>query len=156
MATQHLQRELDTAIRLARQAGETILGYYQTGVAVEHKPGDEPVTAADRAADALIRAGLSAAFPDDGLLTDGDSPDLLETGDEEDLLTAAGAQEPSEGAPGEDLLSAPEGDGLLDAGALPAAEESPAGAPSEDDAVELLTEIRDQIRALRERLGAAP
>jgi len=70
LAIDNLQHELHIAIRLARQAGEVIMGYYQTGLAVERKPGDEPVTAADRAADDLIRAGLSAAFPDDGQLTE--------------------------------------------------------------------------------------
>lgn len=65
-----LQHELDVAMRLARRAGAVIMGYYRTGLAVEHKAGDEPVTAADREADALIAAGLLAAFPNDGLLTE--------------------------------------------------------------------------------------
>ncbi len=46
------------------------MGYYQTGLPVDLKAGDEPVTAADRAADCLIADGLRAAFPDDGLLTE--------------------------------------------------------------------------------------
>ncbi len=65
-----LKRELETAIRLARRAGEVILDYYQTDLPVEHKAGDEPVTLADRVADDLIREGLQAAFPHDGLLTE--------------------------------------------------------------------------------------
>jgi 3'(2'), 5'-bisphosphate nucleotidase len=44
--------------------------YYQTDLPVEFKRGQEPVTAADRAADVLIAAGLRAAFPGDGLLTE--------------------------------------------------------------------------------------
>lgn len=69
-ADSHLHRELTVARRLAREAGETILSHYRQGVAVERKAADEPVTVADRAADTLIRAGLSQAFPGDGLLTE--------------------------------------------------------------------------------------
>jgi 3'(2'), 5'-bisphosphate nucleotidase len=61
---------LDTAIELARRAGAAIMAYYREGVTVEYKPGEEPVTVADRTADQLISEGLSAAFPDDGLLTE--------------------------------------------------------------------------------------
>ncbi len=75
-----LQHELEVAIRLARQAGEAIMGYYQTGLEVLEKAGGEPVTAADRAADDLIGAGLRAAFPLDGLLTEesDDDPSRLD------------------------------------------------------------------------------
>ncbi len=76
MATCNLQHELDVAQRLALQAGEVIMTYYQTGLAVHHKSGHEPVTAADHAADRLIRAGLNAAFPSDGLLTEESDDDL--------------------------------------------------------------------------------
>jgi len=71
-----LQHELDVAVRLARQAGNLIMCHYRTGLAVDHKAGDEPVTAADHAADDLISAGLRAAFPDDGLLTEESEDDL--------------------------------------------------------------------------------
>jgi 3'(2'),5'-bisphosphate nucleotidase len=71
-----LQRELTVARRLARQAGDLIMGYYQTGLAVDHKARREPVTAADWAADDLIVAGLRDAFPDDGLLTEESDDDL--------------------------------------------------------------------------------
>ncbi len=57
-------------MRLARRAGTAIMKAYRTGLAVHHKVGEEPVTDADRAADALIAAGLRDAFPDDGLLTE--------------------------------------------------------------------------------------
>lgn len=70
------EHELDTAIRLARQAGDEIMRYYQTGLAVTHKAEDEPVTAADQAADDLIVAGLRSAFPGDGLLTEESDDDL--------------------------------------------------------------------------------
>lgn len=66
----NLERELRTAIDLARQAGEVILEYYRVGTVVEYKRGHEPVTAADQNADLLIRTALHRAFPRDGLLTE--------------------------------------------------------------------------------------
>lgn len=76
MTNHTLRRELEVAVTLARQAGETIMKYYRTGLSAEHKNGAEPVTAADRAADRLIAAGLRAAFPGDGLLTEESDDDL--------------------------------------------------------------------------------
>jgi 3'(2'),5'-bisphosphate nucleotidase len=76
LTNRDLQRELDVAMSLARAAGDVIMGYYQTGLAVELKARREPVTAADRAADELIAAGLRFAFPDDGLLTEESEDDL--------------------------------------------------------------------------------
>ena len=76
MAMEYLKAELDAAVRLAREAGDLILGWYQSEAAVEYKAGDEPVTVADRASDALIRAGLWSLFPDDGLLTEESEDDL--------------------------------------------------------------------------------
>jgi 3'(2'), 5'-bisphosphate nucleotidase len=75
-----LERELDVAVQLARQAGAAIMDYYREGVAIDYKPGDEPVTVADRAADEIISDGLRAAFPHDGLLTEEseDDPTRLE------------------------------------------------------------------------------
>jgi 3'(2'),5'-bisphosphate nucleotidase len=63
-------------MHLARQAGDMIMEYYHTGVAVDHKNGREPVTIADRAADDMIVAGLHAEFPNDGLLTEESEDDL--------------------------------------------------------------------------------
>jgi 3'(2'), 5'-bisphosphate nucleotidase len=71
-----LTQELDVALHLAHLAGEAIMTHYQTGTAVAHKVGNEPVTAADRAADQIIRTGLRAAFPDDGILTEESDDDL--------------------------------------------------------------------------------
>jgi 3'(2'), 5'-bisphosphate nucleotidase len=70
-----MQRELEVAQDLARQAGDRIMGYYGTGLVAERKAGDEPVTQADREADAIIRAGLRSAFPQDGLLTEESADD---------------------------------------------------------------------------------
>lgn len=76
LTTHDLQQELDVALRLAYQAGEAIMDYYQTDLSVEHKAGDEPVTVADRVADDLIATGLRDAFPDDGLLSEESDDDL--------------------------------------------------------------------------------
>jgi 3'(2'), 5'-bisphosphate nucleotidase len=70
------QYELDVALDLAGQAGQAIMSYYQTGLPVDLKAGDEPITAADRTADALIAAGLRTSFPGDGLLTEESEDDL--------------------------------------------------------------------------------
>ena len=77
LSTGDLQHELDVALRLARQAGDVIMSFYQTGLAVDYKEGEEPVTDADRAADALIAAGLRATFASDGLLTEESADDPL-------------------------------------------------------------------------------
>lgn len=66
----NLAAELALAQELAVRAGEAILKLRAGGVAAERKAGGEIVTAADREADSLIRAGLSAAFPRDGLVSE--------------------------------------------------------------------------------------
>jgi 3'(2'), 5'-bisphosphate nucleotidase len=69
-----LDDELELARRLARQAGERIRALHATGIAVDRKAGDEPVTQADRDADAIITRALTAAFPGDGILSE-ETPD---------------------------------------------------------------------------------
>lgn len=76
MARSDLGHELDVALRLAHQAGAAITDLYQTSLTVHRKAGNEPVTEADRAADAIVLAGLHAAFPEDGLLTEESDDDL--------------------------------------------------------------------------------
>lgn len=74
-----LEREIETAIRLARLAGETILRHYEAGFVPEQKTGadnfSEPVTIADREASRIIVDGLSAEFPDDGILSEEEKDD---------------------------------------------------------------------------------
>jgi 3'(2'), 5'-bisphosphate nucleotidase len=76
-----LQRELETAVTLARLAGKTILNHYAAGFITEEKIGvdnmGEPVTIADRQASRIIVEGLAAAFPSDGILSE-EEPDNLE------------------------------------------------------------------------------
>ncbi|MFX0543595.1 3'(2'),5'-bisphosphate nucleotidase CysQ [Roseovarius sp. S4756] len=64
--------ELTTQMRrLALEAGDAIMQIYgQDDFDVKSKSDDSPVTAADEAADALISAGLRAAFPDVTLVTE--------------------------------------------------------------------------------------
>ncbi len=65
-----LRRELDTAVELARRAGERIRALHGSGIAVDTKDDDSPVTAADREANALIVGALGAAFPGDAILSE--------------------------------------------------------------------------------------
>ena len=75
MDTPDLSNELEVAVRLAHQAAAAIMSYYQAGISVDYKQGDEPVTAADRAADRVIGAGLREHFPKDGLLSEESADD---------------------------------------------------------------------------------
>ncbi len=66
-------RELEVALRLAREAGALALQYYGRPLHVEQKTSAddyEPVTEADRAANAHIVGGIRHAFPDDGILAE--------------------------------------------------------------------------------------
>jgi 3'(2'), 5'-bisphosphate nucleotidase len=58
------QALLALAARLSEQAGAAILAVRAHGFAVERKDDQSPVTEADRAAEAIIVAGLRAATPD--------------------------------------------------------------------------------------------
>ncbi len=58
-----LAREAEVALAAAREASALILGIYATPFQVDYKIGDDPVTRADREANALICARLAAAFP---------------------------------------------------------------------------------------------
>ena len=69
-----LEYELETAIRLAREAGGKVLEYYALEIIAEEKLGidnfAEPVTVADRASSRIIVDGLRAAFSDDYILSE--------------------------------------------------------------------------------------
>ena len=55
---------MDEVVRLAERAGVAIMEIYDAGFAVERKVDASPVTAADRAAEAVIVAGLERLTPD--------------------------------------------------------------------------------------------
>jgi 3'(2'), 5'-bisphosphate nucleotidase len=63
-------RELSIALALAREAGAEVVRMRGGSLGVEMKPGDEPVTVADRRANELIVAGLARAFPDDPVVSE--------------------------------------------------------------------------------------
>ena len=63
-------RELIRAVELARIAGTEVVQIRTGGLSVEMKPGDEPVTVADRRASELIVSGLASAFPDDAIISE--------------------------------------------------------------------------------------
>lgn len=76
-----LDKELELAIELSKQAGQKILYYYTQGVdAVEKRGADdhvEPVTIADIQANTLIVNGIHSRFPDDAVLSE-EEPDDAE------------------------------------------------------------------------------
>ncbi len=57
------QTFLDFAIDAAWQAGQLTLAHFQTGVAVEQKADESPVTIADRGAEQLLRRLIESRFP---------------------------------------------------------------------------------------------
>ncbi len=66
-----LDRALDDIVDIALAAGRAIMTIYEAGpTAAEDKADGSPVTAADRAADAVIRDRLIAAWPDVALITE--------------------------------------------------------------------------------------
>jgi myo-inositol-1(or 4)-monophosphatase len=73
--------ELDVAVKAARIAGEAIRAVYQReNLAVQQKAGDKgPLTEADLRSNELLIAAISAAFPEDGILSEetADTPERL-------------------------------------------------------------------------------
>jgi 3'(2'), 5'-bisphosphate nucleotidase len=65
-----LQRERETAAKIAREAAELVRSFHGRKLKIESKHGNEPVTEADRAASALIVGRLAEAFPDDVILSE--------------------------------------------------------------------------------------
>ena len=59
---------LDFAVGAAWQAGRITLRHFQTGVAVERKADDSPVTAADRGVEQALREMIQERFPGDAIL----------------------------------------------------------------------------------------
>lgn len=59
---------LEFAIDAAWQAGRLTLGYFQTGISVDRKSDNTPVTAADRQAEQKLRELIARAWPDHGVI----------------------------------------------------------------------------------------
>jgi 3'(2'), 5'-bisphosphate nucleotidase len=71
------ERELAVAERLAREAGAIAMTYFRgDALAVERKQHDEPVTIADKESSRAIVSGLTAAFPDDVVISEENADDL--------------------------------------------------------------------------------
>jgi 3'(2'), 5'-bisphosphate nucleotidase len=64
------ERELARAIELARLAGAEAARMQRAELGVEMKPGNEPVTLADRRASELIVEGLADTFPGDPIISE--------------------------------------------------------------------------------------
>lgn len=64
-----IQSRLEWATRITREAGELTLSYFhRRDLVVEFKADSSPVTAADRAAEELLRQRIAEKFPDDSIL----------------------------------------------------------------------------------------
>jgi len=66
------------AIDAVRKAGQSTLDHFQSGVAVEFKSDDSPVTVADKNAEAILRAEINSYFPGETIL--GEEQGLTGTG----------------------------------------------------------------------------
>ena len=71
-----LERELHTAINLAREAGVIVKTFYQVPPTVRWKDPTEPVTEADRAVNAYLVKQFAQLFPEDGVLAEESKDDL--------------------------------------------------------------------------------
>src|SRR5512143_2129956 len=74
--TPDLSRELALAVRAARAAGDILKTFYEVPPVVGWKTPDDPVTEADRAANAYLVAQIAAAFPADGILAEESQDEL--------------------------------------------------------------------------------
>lgn len=65
-----MEKELEIARGLAREAGQILLEFYHKDHQVEWKGYDDPVTAADHAANEMLVREFSRHFPDDAILSE--------------------------------------------------------------------------------------
>jgi len=72
-------KELNLAVRAAKEAGAIIMEYYKADYEIRDKGYHNPVTTADHAADSLLKEMLTESCPDYGWLSEEtvDSPDRL-------------------------------------------------------------------------------
>jgi 3'(2'), 5'-bisphosphate nucleotidase len=69
-----MEKELEVAKQIAREAGRILLDYYRDGAEVKWKGHDDPVTAADHAANDFLVRELARRFPGDAILSE-EAPD---------------------------------------------------------------------------------
>ena len=72
-----MERELEITKTIAREAGRILLDIYSGDHSVQWKGHDDPVTAADHAANKFIVAELRRYFPDDGILSEEATDDQI-------------------------------------------------------------------------------
>jgi 3'(2'), 5'-bisphosphate nucleotidase len=65
-----MERELEIARSLAREAGRILMEHYASGAKVQWKGHDDPVTAADHAANEMLVRELHRNFPNDAVLSE--------------------------------------------------------------------------------------
>jgi histidinol-phosphatase len=68
MTTPTLHSLLEFALDAAWQAGRVTLAHFQTGVAIERKSDNSPVTIADRGAEQKLRELIGRYWPDHGII----------------------------------------------------------------------------------------
>jgi histidinol-phosphatase len=68
-----LKQLVDFAVRLAREAGDIINRRFKGSFTLERKADNSLVTIADREAESHLRAAITRAFPDDGILGEEES-----------------------------------------------------------------------------------
>jgi 3'(2'), 5'-bisphosphate nucleotidase len=68
-----LEPEIEAAAVLARQAGRILLEVYAADFGVDWKTASDPVTEADRRANAFLVQALRARFPEDGIVAEEDA-----------------------------------------------------------------------------------
>ncbi|MDI7267010.1 MAG: 3'(2'),5'-bisphosphate nucleotidase CysQ, partial [Myxococcota bacterium] len=76
------EREEAFAARAARLGGEAVMRWYAAGVRVDWKGRGDPVTEADREADALIVEAIRREFPGDAVLSEESADDAGRLGRE--------------------------------------------------------------------------
>jgi len=64
------EKELFVAVKLAREAGEVIMSFFEGKNEVHTKSDGTPVTQADIASNELILAGIKREFPDDAIVSE--------------------------------------------------------------------------------------
>lgn len=74
MSEAPLDDEIATLVPILRRAAEIVLAVYQTAFTVELKGPNDPVTRADREANAYLVAAIAAAFPGDGIVAEESVP----------------------------------------------------------------------------------
>ncbi|GIV88250.1 MAG: histidinol phosphate phosphatase [Chloroflexus sp.] len=70
--SESLEQMLAFARRLAYEAGQITLRYFQQEVTIERKADASPVTIADREAERYLRTAITAAYPDHAVLGEED------------------------------------------------------------------------------------